>query len=97
MLDTDTAATIFRRRPEVSFTSFGDELLVVAPSLSWQIVLNGPAKRLFELLDGERSAGDLADALLEDCEEPLPPRDEVVADVLELLGDLESKGAVQRA
>jgi hypothetical protein len=86
--------SVYRRNPEVSFTRFGDEMLVVVPKLSWQLVLNGTGARVFELLDGRASIAAIAGTIAGEFADG-PTAAEVVDDVRGVLTDLEEKGAVQ--
>ena len=92
---TETATDrVYRRHPDVSFTRFQDEMLVVVPRLAWQLVLNGTGARVFELLDGRLSVSEIATELAREFGGP--SHEEMVADLDEVLRDLESKGAVER-
>ncbi len=84
---------VYRRHPDVSFSRFGDEGLLVVPHGAWQLVLNGVGLRVLELLDGERSTGQIADVILEEFD--APSREAVLADLGELLGDLSERGALE--
>lgn len=88
----DTSSRIYQRASNVSFTRFGEEMLVVVPKLSWQLVLNGPGARVFELLDGKRSVAEVASVLSGEYHGARP--EEIAADVHDIVADLESKGAV---
>ncbi len=90
-----TTDRIYRRHPDVSYTRFGDEMLVVVPRLAWQLVLNGTGARVFELLDGIRSVHEIAAAIAEEYKGAAV--EQIAADVNEVLTDLETKGAVERA
>ncbi len=92
-METTYSEKVYRRHPSVSFTRFGDEMLVVVPKLSWQLVLNGTGARIFELLDGTRTVGQIAGEL--GAEFAGAPVDEVARDVQEVLADLTEKGAVE--
>lgn len=85
---------VFRRHPEVAFTRFGEEMLVVVPRGSWQLVLNGTGARVFELLDGQQSVEAIARQLVSEYEGVA--LEEAQADVLEVLDDLVGKGAVEQ-
>lgn len=85
--------TVYRAHPDISFTRFGDEGLLVVPREAWQIVLNGVGARAFELLDGRRSLGQIADLVAEEYDVPVG---QALADIAELLEDLQGKGAIQK-
>jgi hypothetical protein len=85
---------IYRRHPSVSFTRFDEEMLVVVPLTAYQLVLNGTGARVFELLDGQRSIGDLAGAMAAEYEGASAA--DIAADIRAILLDLEDKGAVQQ-
>ena len=95
MTDTLPENHVYRRLPDVSFSLFGEEGLLVVPRGAWQLVLNGPGARAFDLVDGRRTIGEIADRLA--AEYPDTSRDEIVRDVAELLADLAGRGAVDRA
>ncbi len=94
-MDRAQSEEVFKRHPSVSFTRFGDEMLVVVPKLSWQLVLNGTGARVFELLDGTRSVADIAGQIASEYEGATA--EGVVGDVRDVLADLAEKGAVQPA
>jgi len=54
--------------------------------------LNRTASRVWELIDGERTAGEIGDIIAREYE---IARDEAVADVIRFLKELESIGAVR--
>ncbi len=85
--------TVYRAHPDISFTRFGDEGLLVVPRQAWQIVLNGVGARAFELLDGRRSLGQIAELLADEYD--VAP-EQALADVRELLADLAAKGAIEK-
>ncbi len=95
MTDTSPESLVYRRLPDVSFSLFGDEGLLVVPRGAWQLVLNGPGAKAFDLVDGKRTVGEIADRLA--GEYPDASRDEIARDVAELLADLADRGAVERA
>ncbi len=95
MTDTSRDSLVYRRLPDVSFSLFGDEGLLVVPRGAWQLVLNGPGARAFDLVDGRRSIGEIADLLAGEYADV--GRDEIARDVAELLAELAERGAVERA
>jgi hypothetical protein len=88
------AERVYRRHPDVSFMRFHDDMLVVVPRLAWQLVLNGTGARVFELLDGRLSVSEIATELAREFDGP--SHEAMVADVDDVLRDLESKGAVEQ-
>ncbi len=95
MTDTSPEHLVYRRLPDVSFSLFGEEGLLVVPRGAWQVVLNGTGARAFDLVDGRRTVGEIAEALA--GEYPGVSREEIARDVAELLADLAERGAVERA
>ncbi|MFN7966115.1 MAG: PqqD family protein [Acidobacteriota bacterium] len=87
------ATRVFRRNPTVSFTRFGEEGLLVVPKASWNMVLNGAGARAFELIDGVRTIGSVAQAIFEEFD--APSLGEVEADLAELVADLCGRGALE--
>ncbi len=95
MTDTSPENLVYRRLSDVSFSLFGEEGLLVVPRGGWQLVLNGPGARAFDLVDGKRTVGEIADLLA--GEYPDAAREEIARDVGELLAELADRGAVERA
>lgn len=93
-MNPTTTDRVYRRQADVSYTRFGDEMLVVVPRLAWQLVLNGTGARVFELLDGARPVGEIAALIAE--EYGGVSAEQVAADISDVLTDLEEKGAVER-
>ena len=94
--DPPSWETIYRRSDEVVLrTIAGENLLVpVAGNLAqmqavW--VLNPVAVFIWEHLDGERSVAEIRDRVLDEFDVDV---DEVSADLLVLLGELEGTGLV---
>lgn len=86
------SARVLRRAKSVSFTRFGDEGLVVVPSTSYNLVLNGVAMRAFELIDGTRSLAQIAELIREEYE--TPPTAEVMDDLARLIEHLVDRQAL---
>jgi len=85
---------VYRRNPNASFTRFGDEGLIVVPDRTpVQLVVNESGYRVFELLDGTTGVGELARRVGSEYEGA--SYEQVVADLVEILDDLEAKGAVE--
>ncbi len=85
---------IYRRSRDISFQDFGGEGLLVVPRRSLQVVLNATSLRLLQLVDGRRSAADLAAAFAEEYD--APSREILAADIAEALAELEELGAIER-
>ena len=86
--------TIYHRHRDASFTRFGGEGLLVVPKSAMQIVLNDTGARVFELLgEGDSSAKSLAERLAREYESP--DAGQVRREVLEVLEELRSQGAVE--
>mgnify|MGYP001823206604 CR=1 FL=1 len=90
----DAEGRVYRRHRDVAFTRFGDQGLIVVPGQSMNVVVNEIGLRVFELLDGETALGGLADTVQDEYQGA--SRGQVVADVVEILEDLDEKGAVER-
>lgn len=89
-----TPKSIFRKNADISLTRFGEEGLLVVPRQALQAVLNGTAARVLELVDGETDVAAIAAALAEEYD--AGDIDSLQADVLEILADLEERGAITR-
>ena len=97
--NTDGAAaaspeSVFRKNTDISLTRFGEEGLLVVPRQALQAVLNGTAARVLELVDGQRSAAEIAALIGEEYE--AGDAGALLSDVLEILADLEQRGALSR-
>lgn len=90
-----SAATVFSRQPGVSLSRFGDEGLLVIARSAEQAVLNDTATRILELVDGQRRVADIARAVQDEYE--IDDLDQATRDVVEILTDLEGRGAVAPA
>jgi Coenzyme PQQ synthesis protein D (PqqD) len=89
----NSGATVYRRNPEATFSRFGDEMLVVVPRASWQIVLNGVGARVVELLDGTKSIAEVASGLAAEYGKT-GDEAQIIDDVREILAELREKSAV---
>ncbi len=89
--NAEASARIYRRHASISFTRLAGQGLLVIPEGAQQVVLNEQGLRVLELLDGQRRVDELARLLADEYDaEPA----EVIQDVLDLLEDLRSRGAV---
>ncbi len=83
-----------RRRPGTAFRSFGDEGLVVVPDQAEVNVLNEVGTLVLSLLDGTRSAEQIAAAVAEQFDvDPEQARKDVEA----FLEELHRKGMLSRS
>jgi hypothetical protein len=79
-----------RRHPDTAFRAVGDEGgLVVIPGRAVVKVLNPVAIKVYSLLDGTRTAEEIADAVAEEFE---ADRAEVLRDIEAFLGELREQG-----
>jgi outer membrane receptor for monomeric catechols len=60
---------------------------------SWNLVLNGPGARAFDLIDGQRTVRMVAQMVFE--EYGAASLSEVEADVAEMIYDLSTRGALE--
>ncbi|MCU0253794.1 MAG: PqqD family protein [Acidobacteria bacterium] len=93
MVET-AAERVYRRHRDISFQDYGGEGLLVVPRQALQIVLNGTSLRVLQLVDGKRSAADIAAVLATEYEQT-PAPGELVADVASALGELSELGAIE--
>ena len=59
------------------------------------LALNDSAARILKLIDGERSVGDIAQAIHAELKLEARQLDDVIHDILELVEDLRKKGLVE--
>jgi hypothetical protein len=83
----------FALRDEVAIEDFDDGSLVLLCEQLRLVELNPTARDVVGRLDGQRSVRQVAQAVAEAFEQPLEP---VLADLVELLADLERQGVVER-
>ena len=93
------ATTIYRRSPDVVSRQVGREAILVpvrqnVGSLDFVYTLTPVAARVWSLLDGARTIGQIAETICGEFEVEGP---RATADVEELLADLESVSLVARA
>lgn len=77
-----------KKRESTEATRLGDELVVLDTEGAMLRGLNGTAARIWELIDGQRRAGQIAERIASEFE---APADRVLADVLSFLKLLEGK------
>ncbi len=85
---------IYRRHRDISFQDYGGEGLLVIPRQALQVVLNGTSLRVLQLVDGKRSAAEIASILSAEYEQ-VPVLEELVGDVRGALTELTELGAVE--
>lgn len=89
----ELAGRVYRRSPDMSFTRFGEEALVVVPRGAWQLVLSDTGARVLELLDGTRTVQAIAETIAAEYEGATG--EQVLEDVVAVLEDLRERGAVE--
>lgn len=90
MIDTNT---VLRRRSDTRFRLLGSEGIVIQQTAGDVIALNPVAARAVELVNGERSAGDIVDHMQQEFD---ASRDEIEQDVLGFLGMLSEQDVLER-
>jgi len=75
------------RRPDVQWRTVGGEVLILHGMLKQYHVLNEVAARIWELADGQKTTGEIADTV---AEEYSHDRDEVYRDVVETVEGLQA-------
>ena len=87
------ANTVLRRRSDTRFRLLGSEGIVIQQTAGDVIALNPVAARAVELVDGERSAGDIVDHVQQEFD---ASRDQIEQDVLGFLGMLSEQDVLER-
>lgn len=77
------------RESAVTASRSGDEAVLVLPALGQIKVLNEVGMRVWDLLDGSRSAAQIADVI---CSEYEVGPEQALSDVLVFLTELRAKG-----
>ena len=77
------------KHPDAAARVYDQEAFIVLPHTGQIKILNGVGTRIWELIDGSRSAGDIAKVIAEEYETSV---EAALSDVEEFLGDLESQG-----
>ena len=79
-----------KRHPDTAFRAVGDEGgLVVIPGRAEVKVLNPVAIKVFSLLDGTRTAAEIADVVLQEFD---ASREDVIRDIESFLSELREQG-----
>jgi hypothetical protein len=89
----------FRKSPSIVTRDIAGEIILVpirqhVGDLDSVYTLNETASRIWALIDGQRSVGDIRDAIVAEFE---TGPDEAGPDVVALLGQLQAAGAVEKA
>ncbi len=84
--------TVVIRDEKVAFASLGTEMLGMDERAGYCYSLNGPAARVWELIETPRSATDICRQL---CEEFAVDAQTCLRDVLEILASMREAGLVQ--
>ena len=88
----------YQKDPSIVFREIAGEMILVpirqnVGDLESIYTLNETAARIWELIDGQRSVREIGDQIVEEFE---VSAEEAERDLLELLAQLESFGAVER-
>lgn len=86
--------TVVQRRAEPVFTRLDDELLALDPHKSCCYALSGAATRVWELISSPIALGAVQDALVSEL---AVDRATCLADLLELMGELDAAGLIEVA
>jgi len=81
--------TVPVKHPDAAARVYDEEAFVVLPHKGQYKILNGVGTRVWALIDGSRSAGDIAHVIAEEYETTY---EAALTDVEAFLGDLESNG-----
>ena len=85
-----TSAAVLRPREDLVLEVFDDAILIWDERRSKLHHLDAIAARIWSRIDGERSAGEISDALA--IEFPDVPRDRLTGDVINLLQRVQDEG-----
>jgi pyrroloquinoline quinone biosynthesis protein D len=83
--------TVLRRLSDVRFRAVEDETVVIRQEAAEALVLNEVAGRILELVDGKRTAAEIAETLIDEYE---VDADTLRIDVLSYLGELVETGVL---
>ena len=83
--------TIVRHKPTVTSRIFDGEAVIIDTEANVVRMLNDVASRIWELIDGDRSAAEIAAVLVSEYD---VSKEEATRDVVEFLSELEAKGLV---
>ena len=81
--------TRLRHAPEATFQEVAGEVILIHLNTGAYYSLDEVGTAFWNLLDGQRSIGDCADTIAAEYD---APREMVLADLLELSGELKSEG-----
>jgi len=81
--------TIPAKHPDAAARVYDNEAFIVLPHKGQYKILNGVGTRVWDLIDGRRSAGDIARLIADEYETTF---ETALSDVESFLGDLESHG-----
>ena len=87
-----SAASVPAHHKNVTSTIADDEAVLILPTKGRVQVLNEVGTRVWQLIDAERSIGDIVAVV---CQEFLVERDHVLRDTLAFLGELLAKGLIE--
>jgi hypothetical protein len=88
------ASTRLGHSPNAAFETVADEAVLIHLQTGVYYSLNDVGTRFWSLLDGQRTIGDCAEVIAHEYDHP---RDAILADLLELGGELEAEGLAQAA
>ena len=77
--------------PDIAARVFDGEAIIVMPVAGEVLVLNGVGTRVWELIDGKRSDGEIVTAIIAEYE---ATETQVIQDVATFLSLLEMRGAI---
>ena len=78
-----------RRHPDAAFRIYDGEAFVVLPHSHAYKILNQVGSRVWDLIDGSKSVGAIADVIAEEYD---VSRDTALKDVNDFVGELEANG-----
>jgi hypothetical protein len=78
-----------RRHPDAASRIYDGEAFIVLPHHHSYKILNKVGSRVWDLIDGTRTAGGIADVIAEEYD---VPRDTALKDVNDFVGELEANG-----
>ena len=84
--------TVVQRRREPIFTRLDDELLALDPKVGRCYALSGTGTRIWELIDSPIAIASVCDRVVAEFE---VDQDTCLADVLELMGELDAAGLIE--
>ena len=81
------------KHPDAAARIYDEEAFIVLPHKGQYKILNGVGTRVWALIDGSRSAGDIATLIADEYETTF---ESALTDVGDFLKDLESNGMLAR-